>query len=76
MLYRLYDWSYEQTEHFINDSIVSRQFRRLYLERAPEDSTLIRWANQIAPKTVAALNDRVLELARSLKVTPRAQAEG
>ncbi len=69
MLKRLYDWSYEQTEHFINDSIVLRQFTRLYLERAPDDTTLIRWANQIGPKTVAALNDRVVELARSLKVT-------
>jgi IS5 family transposase len=46
-----------------------RQFTRLYLERAPDDTTLIRWANQIGPKTVAALNDRVVELARSLKVT-------
>ena len=42
---RLYNWSYEQTEHFISDSIVLRQFCRLYLEDAPEDTTLIRWAN-------------------------------
>jgi transposase, IS5 family len=37
---RLYGCSYEQTEHFVNDSIVLRQFTRLYLERAPEDTTL------------------------------------
>jgi transposase, IS5 family len=30
---------------------------------------MIRWANLIGPETVAALNDRVVELARSLKVT-------
>ncbi len=29
---RLYGWSYEQTEHFVCDSIVLRQFCRLYLE--------------------------------------------
>jgi transposase, IS5 family len=29
---RLYNWSYEQTEHFVSDSIVLRQFCRLYLE--------------------------------------------
>jgi transposase, IS5 family len=46
-----------------------RQFCRLYLEAAPDDTTLIRWANQIGPETVASLNDRVVELARSLKVT-------
>jgi transposase, IS5 family len=66
---RLYGFSYEQTEHFVNDSIVLRQFCRLYLEPAPDDTTLIRWANQIGSETVAALNDRAVELARSLKVT-------
>jgi IS5 family transposase len=66
---RLYNWSYEQTEHFVSDSIVLRQFCRLYLESAPDDTTLIRWANLIGPKTLEALNDRAVELARSLKVT-------
>src|ERR671911_3010304 len=69
MVKRLYGWSYEQTERFVSDSIVLRQFCRLYLERAPDDTTLIRWANQIGAQTVAALNDRAVELARSLKVT-------
>lgn len=66
---RLYGWSYEQTERFVNDSIVLRQFCRLYLESAPDDTTLIRWANTIGPETVHALNDRAVELARSSKVT-------
>jgi transposase, IS5 family len=66
---RLYGWSYEQTERFVCDSIVLRQFCRLYLEPAPDDTTLIRWANAIGAPTLAALNDRVVELARSLKVT-------
>jgi transposase, IS5 family len=65
----LYNWSYEQTEHFVNDSIVLRQFTRLYLQSAPDDTTLIRWANVIGSETVRALNDRAVELARSLKVT-------
>src|SRR5215212_4673852 len=75
---RLYGWSYEQTERFVSDSIVLRQFCRLYLESAPDDTTLIRWANQIGPETVASLNDRAVELARSLKVTRRRKrrAEG
>jgi IS5 family transposase len=66
---RLYGWSYEQTERFVCDSIVLRQFCRLYLESAPDDTTLIRWANVIGSETVASLNDRAVELARSLKVT-------
>ncbi len=66
---RLYAWSYEQTEHFVSDSLVLRQFCRVYLEPVPDDSTLIRWANQIGPKTIEEINDRVVQLARSLKVT-------
>ncbi len=66
---RLYNWSYEQTEHFVGDSLVLRQFCRVYLEPVPDDTTLLRWANLIGPETVAALHDRVVALARSLKVT-------
>jgi IS5 family transposase len=66
---RLYGWSYEQTEYFVNDSLVLRQFCRVYLERVPDDTTLIRWANTLGPEALQALNDRVVQLARSLKVT-------
>lgn len=66
---RLYDFSYEATERFVSDSITLRQFCRLYLESAPDDTTLIRWANVIGPETLQELNDRVVELARALKVT-------
>jgi IS5 family transposase len=66
---RLYRWSYEETEHFVSDSLVLRQFCRVYLQPVPDDTTLIRWANLIEPETLARLNDRVVDLAQSLKVT-------
>ena len=66
---RLYGWSYAEVEHFVGDSLTLRQFCRLYLEPVPDDTTLIRWAHLIAPETLVALNDRVVELARSLRVT-------
>ncbi len=66
---RLYGWSYEQVEYFVNDSLVLRQFCRIYLERVPDDTTLIRWANTLGPETIERINDRVVQLARSLKVT-------
>jgi len=66
---RLYGWSYEQTEHFVADSLVLRQFCRIYLARVPDDTTLLRWANLIAPATLERLNARVVELARALRVT-------
>jgi IS5 family transposase len=66
---RLYRWSYEETEHFVADSLVLRQFCRVYLHRVPDDTTLLRWANLIEPGTVERLNERVVALARSLQVT-------
>ena len=66
---RLYGWSYEQVEHFVGDSLVLRQFCRLYWEGVPDDTTLIRWAHLIGPRTLEQLNTRVVELACALKVT-------
>jgi transposase, IS5 family len=66
---RLYSWSYARTEYFVHDSLVLRQFCRVYLEKVPDDTTLIRWANTIGPETLQQLNDRVVHLALGLKVT-------
>jgi transposase, IS5 family len=37
---RLYRWSYEETEHFVADSIGLRQFCRLYLVRSKNSVVL------------------------------------
>ena len=66
---RLYDWSFEATERNVSDSLVLRQFCRLYLEAAPDDTTLIRWATLIGPETLEGLNERVVALAFERKVT-------
>jgi len=39
---RLYGWSYEDLEHFVGDSLVLRQFCRIYQEKVPADTTLQR----------------------------------
>src|SRR5207247_1928986 len=41
----------------------------LYLEPAPDDTTLLRWAKQIEPATLEKLNERVVTLACQAKVT-------
>lgn len=69
LIRRLYGWSYAEVERFVNDSLVLRQFCRVYLQPVPDDTTLIRWANLIGPATVAALNDRAVALAREQRVT-------
>ncbi len=65
----LYGWSYEQTEQWVNDSLVLRQFCRVYLEKVPDDTTLLRWANLIRPETLQAVLDHVVALARQMNVT-------
>ena len=66
---RLYQWSYEQTEQFVGDSLVLRQFCRLYWAPVPDDTTLLRWAQLIGPATLEQLNERVVARAYSLQVT-------
>jgi IS5 family transposase len=66
---RLYDLSYEETEYQVRDSLVLRQFCRVYLNEAPDDTTLIRWANLIQPETLERFNQRVTQLATELHIT-------
>jgi transposase, IS5 family len=66
---RLYRWSYEDTERFVFDSLLLRQFCRVYWEDVPDDTTLNRWANLLTPATLEAIHERVVQLARERKVT-------
>ena len=65
----LYNWSYEQTEHWVAESLVLRQFCRVYWQPVPDDTTLLRWANLIQPATLEQLLEHVIDLARKNKVT-------
>ena len=65
----LYNLSYEKTEKAVKDSLVLRRFCRVYFETVPDDTTLIRWSNQIKPETLKALQERIVQIARELKVT-------
>jgi IS5 family transposase len=66
---RLYHYSYEDTERNVSDSLNLRRFCRVYLHEVPDDTTLIRQANLIQPKTLEKFNQRILELAIERKVT-------
>jgi len=69
VLKRLSCWSYEETEHFVGDNLVLRQLCWVYFERVLVDATLLRWARLSDSQTLEQLNERVEQLARSLKVT-------
>src|ERR687893_1364246 len=49
---RLYGWSYAETERFVGDSLVLRQFCRIGVARVPHHTTLLRWAGLIQPETM------------------------
>lgn len=65
----MYNLSYEKTEKAVKDSLVLRRFCRVYFEGVPDDTSLIRWSNQIKPETLKALHERVVQIAYRLKVT-------
>lgn len=65
----LYGWSYRQTEQWVGDSLVLRQFCRVYLQPVPDATTLLRWAHTIQPATLHTFLDHVVELAREHHVT-------
>jgi transposase, IS5 family len=66
---RLYGYSYEDTIERVKDSLNLRRFCRVYLNDVPVDTTLIRWANLIQPKTLEKFNQRIVQLAVERKVT-------
>jgi transposase, IS5 family len=65
----LYNFSYEDTEQHVADSLVLRQFCRVYFHTVPDHSTLCRWARLMQPATLVSFNDRVLSLAMAAKLT-------
>jgi len=69
MVKRLYGYSYEETERAVRDSLSLRAFCRVYLQDVPDDTTLIRWANLIQPKTLEKFNERIIQLATERRVT-------
>jgi IS5 family transposase len=50
----LYAWSYQETLERVSDSLVLRWFCRVYFQRVPDESTLIRWAHMLRPETLHA----------------------
>jgi IS5 family transposase len=65
----LYDLSYEQTELQVADSLVLRQFCRVYFQAVPDHTTLCKWAQEIRPATLQVFNERLMALARRAKLT-------
>lgn len=54
---------------YVKESLVLRQFCRIYLNPLPNKSTLIRWSNQISQETLSQFNQRLIQIATQLQVT-------
>jgi transposase, IS5 family len=65
----LYGWSFPQTAQCVSDSLVLRQFCRVYVAPVPDQSTLHRWATLLQPATLHRLLDHLVHLACQLQVT-------
>ena len=61
--------SYEQTISNVNESLILRQFCRIYFHAIPNKSTLIRWPHQIRQETLSQFNQRLTQVATQLEIT-------
>jgi IS5 family transposase len=61
-------WSFPQTAHAVSDSLVLRQFCRVYVAPVPDQSTLHRWAQLLQPATLHRLLAHLVHLACQIKV--------
>src|SRR5215472_16358051 len=68
ILKHLYQWSYQELEGRVKDSLVLRWFCWVAFHTVPDAGTLWRWEQTLLPETVHALNDRVVHLAREARV--------
>ncbi len=61
--------SYEKTISNVNESLVLRQFYRIFFNPLPDKSTLIRWSHQISEETLQKFNQRLTQIAVQLQIT-------
>jgi transposase, IS5 family len=61
--------SYEKTISNVNESLILRQFCRIYFNPLPDKSTLIRWSHQIRQETLKQFNQRLTQVAKQLQIT-------
>ena len=69
VLKHLRNLSYEKTILSVKESLVLRNFCRVYFQTIPHKSTLIRWSNQLRQETLQKINQRLNKIAVKLKIT-------
>ena len=65
----LHNWSFQETQERVAESLVLRWFCRVYFRRVPDDPPLIPWSRLIRPETLETWKERVGELAGQARVS-------
>ena len=68
LLKHIRNWSYETLEREVRTNLVYRGFCRLGMEKVPDAKTLVRQGQALGPQVIAALHQRLVELARQKRI--------
>ncbi len=69
VLRRRKKWSYLETEQEVRDNVAYREWTRIYDQPVPDYTTLNDLERVIRPQTLHRINDRVLTLAQTYRLT-------
>jgi len=65
----IYEWTYRFTQQQVRDSYSLRHFTRIYFDKVPHYSILCRYERLIPEETLRRLNEKVVAIAKTRKVT-------
>jgi IS5 family transposase len=65
----LYEWTYRFTQQQVRDSYSLRHFTRIYFDKVPHYSILCRYERLIPEETLKSLNEKIVAIAKTRKVT-------
>ena len=68
LLKHIRNWSYETLEREVRANLVYRGFCRLGMEKVPDAKTVVRQGQALGPQVIAALHERLVELARRKRI--------
>jgi len=68
LLKHIRNWSYETLEREVRANLVYRGFCRLGLAKVPDAKTMVRQGQALGPEVIAALHQRLVELARQKRI--------
>jgi len=69
LIKHIYEWTYRFTQQQVRDSYSLRHFTRIYFDKVPHYSILCRYERLIPEETLKRLNEKMVAIAKTRKVT-------